>query len=171
MLRGNLAERLSSVLWALRMTPTRASGETPFKLSHGSETLIPVEFSVTSSRVALTKEGNKSWMEEIAEDLRHDLDLSEELRDTTTTRQEEMRRRMTKYFDKHVRIKQFVAGDLLMKKVDATGKSLVGKLNPNWEGPYIVKEALKHVGYQLQDIGGNDVIHSQSGDDRKRFYS
>ncbi|KAK8953447.1 hypothetical protein KSP40_PGU006209 [Platanthera guangdongensis] len=52
---------------------------------------------------------------------------------------------MVKYFYKHVRVKQFVEGDLVLKKVDVVGRSAsVGKLNPSWEGPFIVKEAERY---------------------------
>ncbi|KAK8948002.1 hypothetical protein KSP40_PGU002247 [Platanthera guangdongensis] len=50
-------------------------------------------------------------------------------------------------------VKQFVEGDLVLKKVDAAGRSAsVGKLNPSWEGPFIVKESLKSGGYGLQNV-------------------
>ncbi|KAK8923848.1 hypothetical protein KSP39_PZI019755 [Platanthera zijinensis] len=58
-LKGNWAEQLPSVLWALRTTPNSATGETPFKLSHGSEALIPVEFEVRSPRVVAAGEGSE----------------------------------------------------------------------------------------------------------------
>ncbi|KAK8942620.1 hypothetical protein KSP39_PZI009097 [Platanthera zijinensis] len=65
--------------------------------------------------------------------------MVEELRDLSVVRQEEIKRRMTKYFDKHVRVKQFAEGDLVLRKVDAAGRSATeGKLHPNWEGPFIV---------------------------------
>ncbi|KAK8963649.1 hypothetical protein KSP40_PGU019306 [Platanthera guangdongensis] len=61
--------------------------------------------------------------------------MVEELRDLSAILQEEVKRRMAKYFDKHVRVKQFAEGDLVLKKVDAAGRSAVmGKLDPNWEG-------------------------------------
>ncbi|KAK8938160.1 hypothetical protein KSP40_PGU001940 [Platanthera guangdongensis] len=53
---------------------------------------------------------------------------------------------MAKYFDEHVRIKQFAKGYLVLKKVDAVGRSAsIDKLNPNWDGPYIIKETLRSV--------------------------
>ncbi|KAK8937688.1 hypothetical protein KSP40_PGU003025 [Platanthera guangdongensis] len=65
---------------------------------------------------------------------------------------------MAKYFDKHVRVKQFVEGDLVLKKVDAAGGSAtMGKLNTSWEGPFIIKEALRWGGYQLQNIEGETL--------------
>ncbi|KAK8918566.1 hypothetical protein KSP39_PZI021170 [Platanthera zijinensis] len=149
-LKGNWAEQLPSVLWALRTTPNSATGETPFKLSHGSEALIPVEFEVLSPRVVAAEDGNEEWRLENEDAQRLSLDYVEELRDLASVRQEEIKRRMTKHFDKNVRLKHFLAGDLVMKKVDAAGRGdTVGKLHPNWEGPFIVQEALTTGGYYL----------------------
>ncbi|KAK8967119.1 hypothetical protein KSP40_PGU003774 [Platanthera guangdongensis] len=54
---------------------------------------------------------------------------------------------MARYFDKHIRVKQYQKGDLVLKKVDTTGRrASVGKLNPNWEGPFVVKDVLKSGG-------------------------
>ncbi|KAK8963207.1 hypothetical protein KSP40_PGU018097 [Platanthera guangdongensis] len=89
----------------------------------------------------------EEWQAENKEELRLSLDMVEELRDLSAVQQEEVKRRMVKYFDKHVRVKQFMEGDLVLKKVDAAGRSAtVGMHNPSWEGPFIVKEALKSGG-------------------------
>ncbi|KAK8928988.1 hypothetical protein KSP39_PZI017133 [Platanthera zijinensis] len=170
-LKGNWAEQLLSVLWALRTTPNSATRETPFKLSHGSEALIPVEFEVHSPRVIAAEDGSEEWRLENEEAQRLSLDYVEELRDLASMRQEETKRRMARHFDKNVRLKNFLAGDLVMKKVDAAGRgAAVGKLRPNWEGPFIVQEALATVGYYLQDQAGEQLPGTWSGDDLKRFY-
>jgi hypothetical protein len=36
-------KELSSILWALRMTLNRATGQTPFSLVYGSEATLPTE--------------------------------------------------------------------------------------------------------------------------------
>ncbi|KAK8926277.1 hypothetical protein KSP39_PZI018153 [Platanthera zijinensis] len=170
-LKGSWVEQLPSVLWALRTTPNTATGETPFKLSHGCEAVLPVEFEVRSPRVAAAAEGSEAWRLENEEGLRLSLDMVEELRDVAAIRQEEIKRRMARYFDKHIRVKQFAEGDLVLKKVDAAGRSAaVGKLNPSWEGPYIVEKALVNGGYYLQDAEGRTLSHTWNGDDLKRFY-
>ncbi|KAK8951016.1 hypothetical protein KSP39_PZI003142 [Platanthera zijinensis] len=170
-LKGSWVEQLPSVLWALRTTPNTAIGETPFKLSHGCEAVLPVEFEVRSPRVAAAAEGSEAWRVENEEGLRLSLDMVEELRDVAAIRQEEIKRRMARYFDKHIRVKQFAEGDLVLKKVDVAGRSAaVGKLNPSWEGPYIVEKALVNGGYYLQDAEGRTLSHTWNGDDLKRFY-
>ncbi|KAK8954079.1 hypothetical protein KSP39_PZI002578 [Platanthera zijinensis] len=78
---------------------------------------------------------------------------------------------MARYFDKHIRVKQFAEGDLVLKKVDAAGRSApVGKLNPSWEGSYIIEKVLANGGYYLQDVEGRTLSHTWNGDDLKRFY-
>ncbi|KAK8924197.1 hypothetical protein KSP39_PZI019370 [Platanthera zijinensis] len=170
-LRGSWVEQLPSVLWALRTTPNTATGETPFKLSHGCEAVLPVEFEVRTPRVVGAGEHKEEWRANNEEELRLSLDMVEELRDLSAVRQEEIKRRMAKYFDKHVRIKQFAEGDLVLRKVDAAGRSAaVGKLHPNWEGPFIVQEALKSGGYRLRNVEGETLSLTWSGDDLKRFF-
>ncbi|KAK8939809.1 hypothetical protein KSP40_PGU003987 [Platanthera guangdongensis] len=94
--------------------------------------------------------------------------MVEELRDLSAVGQEEVKRRMAKYFDKHASVKQFVEGDLVLKKVDAAGRSTtVGKLKPSWEGPFIVKEALRSGGYRLQNVEGEALSLTWSGNDLK----
>ncbi|KAK8919324.1 hypothetical protein KSP39_PZI022022 [Platanthera zijinensis] len=140
-LRGSWVEQLPSVLWALRTTPNTATGETPFKLSHGSEAVIPVEFEVESPRVTAAREGEEGWQFDNGEEQRLTLDLVEELRELATVRQEEVKRRMSRYFDKHIRIKQFQKGDLVLKKSG---------------------------GYHLQDVDGIPLDCARNGDDLKR---
>ncbi|KAK8945084.1 hypothetical protein KSP39_PZI007855 [Platanthera zijinensis] len=168
-LKGSWADQLPSVLWTLRTTPSSATGETPFKLSHGSEALNPFEFEVLSPRVLLARQGTEDWLELNSEEMRFSLEHIEEVRDKAAIRQEEVKRRMARYFDKNVRIKHFQVGDLVLKKVDAAARaSSVGKLNPSWAGPFIIKEALQNGAYRLQTFEGEDMPHTWSGDDLKR---
>ena len=44
-------KELSSVLWALRTTPSRATGQSPFTLDYGSEVMLPTEVDHKSFRV------------------------------------------------------------------------------------------------------------------------
>ena len=46
--KGAWLEELPSVLWAYRMTIRVSLGETPFKLTFGTEAIIPVEVGLTS---------------------------------------------------------------------------------------------------------------------------
>ena len=48
--KGAWPEELPNVLWAYRTTARTLTGETPFKLTHGTEVVIPIEVEVTSIR-------------------------------------------------------------------------------------------------------------------------
>ena len=44
-------DELPSVLWSLRTTPSRATGESPFSLVYGAEAVLPTELTYGSPRV------------------------------------------------------------------------------------------------------------------------
>ena len=46
--KGALPEELPYVLWAYRITTRTSMRETPFRLTYGTEAVIPVEVGVTS---------------------------------------------------------------------------------------------------------------------------
>ena len=45
------ARELPSVLWALKTSPSRATGESPFFLTYGSESVLPTEMEFGSPLV------------------------------------------------------------------------------------------------------------------------
>ena len=63
--KGAWLEELPNVLWAYRTVARTPTGETPFRLTYGTEAVIPVEVGVTSTRRAsFSEEGNddKLWL-------------------------------------------------------------------------------------------------------------
>ena len=74
--RGQKAYSLknSSILWAYRMTARTPTGETPFRLTYGSEAVIPAEVGLTSYRVHNHDENKND------EAMRLQLDLVYEIR-------------------------------------------------------------------------------------------
>ena len=55
--KGIWPEELPSILWAYRTTARTPTGETPFRLTYGSEAVIPAEVGITSYRVHNHDEG------------------------------------------------------------------------------------------------------------------
>ena len=47
---------LPSVIWSLRMTPSRATGFTPFFLIYGAEAILPTDLEYGSPRLKAYKE-------------------------------------------------------------------------------------------------------------------
>ena len=48
--KGAWPEELPNVLWAYRTTARTPTGETPFKLTYGTEAMILVEIGVSNTR-------------------------------------------------------------------------------------------------------------------------
>ena len=44
-------DELPAVLWSIRTTPNRATGQTPFASVYGAEAVLPTEFTYGSPRV------------------------------------------------------------------------------------------------------------------------
>ena len=73
-------EELTSVLWTHRTTVRKSTGETPFALAFGVETVIPLEVGMPTTRTT-------EFIVETNEDnLWKDLDLLEEKRDLAVVR-------------------------------------------------------------------------------------
>ncbi|KAM1600958.1 hypothetical protein ACFXTN_023336 [Malus domestica] len=78
--KGKWPDELPGFLWAYRTTKKRATGETPFSLAFGSETIIPPNIIVLSINTLLPS------IEQNNKEMATDLDLAEERREQTITR-------------------------------------------------------------------------------------
>ena len=56
--RGTWPEELPNVLWAYKTTTGTLTGETPFRLTYGTEAVIPIEVGITSIRQEVFREDN-----------------------------------------------------------------------------------------------------------------
>ena len=131
--KGVWPEELPNVLWACRTITRIPTGETPFRLTYGTVTIIPVEVGITSiKRVAFSEKGND-------DKLRLNLDCLDKVRDKASSRMAKYQQKITEYYNKSVKLRQLDIGDLVLRKVTpATKNPTQGKLGPTWEGPYRV---------------------------------
>ena len=58
----NWIEELPVVLWSIRTTPNRATGQTPFALVYGAEAVLPHEVRHHSTRVLAFDEAQQDTM-------------------------------------------------------------------------------------------------------------
>uniref|UniRef100_A0A2N9I9Y3 Uncharacterized protein n=1 Tax=Fagus sylvatica TaxID=28930 RepID=A0A2N9I9Y3_FAGSY len=124
--KGMWVEELPSVLWAYRTTVRTPTRETPFKLTFGTEAVIPVEIGLTTLRTTLHKE------EENEGQLWLNLDLLDETRDEAARRITLYQEKMATYYNTKVKLRRFEIGDWVLRKVtQATKDSSQGKLGPN----------------------------------------
>jgi hypothetical protein len=161
--KGTWPEELHSVLWSYRTTPRAATGETPYAMAFGAEAVVPVEVELPNYRTA------SSEPQDNEEDLRTELDLLEEKREAAAARTAVYQQRMAKYFDATVKPRSFRPDDLVLRKVDPTGKK-IGKLGPNWEGPYRVLSHSKGGSYRLTTLRGKHVPNPWNAEHLKKYY-
>ena len=161
--RKNWPDMLDEILWAYRTTQREATQQTPYSLVFGMEAVTPLELIEPSLRVS-------TYSSDVnAEERNTDLELITELRDKARVRVMEYQRRVKKAFDRHVAPRHFEAGDLVLRKVEATGKH-VGKLEPNWDGPYRVTATKEKGAYELKDSEGMILPRPWNACHLRKFY-
>jgi hypothetical protein len=70
--------------------------------------------------------------------------------------------------DKTVIPKDFVERDLILIRTPRIESQ--GKLEPKWEGPFIVKKKTSPNSYRLADQTGADLEHSWNIDNMRKYY-
>ena len=164
-LKGNWAEYFPEVLWAYRTTMKSATRETPFALDFGTKAVAPVEVRIKSPRIEFAS------VEHNDEALRLNLELLDEKREQVLRRTEEYQRNTTRYYNQKVKLRSYMPGDLVLKKLLPARKNPThGKLGPNWEGPYIISKVVKPGNYELQTEEGKILQHTWNAEHLKRFY-
>jgi hypothetical protein len=163
--KGLWPEELPNILWAYRTTVRTPTGETPFRLTYGTEAVIPVEVGLTTWRT-------NNYDEEINDaQLRSNLDLVDEVRDQAEARTRVYQQRMARYYDRRVKHREFKVGDLVLRKVTlATKDPTQGKLGPTWEGPYRVVKFHRRGTYHLEKLDGNALPHPWNAEHLKKYY-
>ncbi|GKU89962.1 hypothetical protein SLEP1_g4030 [Rubroshorea leprosula] len=164
--RSNWVDELNKVLWSCRTTPSSATGETPFSLAYGAEAVIPVEVGLPPIKSDRQDDQNNGQL------LRENLDLVEEVREMARIRNMAHQSRVAKFYNKRVRARQFQVGDLVLRKAGLTNAySHMGKLAPNWEGPYMVINIKRPGCYQLADLQGRPLSFIWNIHNLRKFYS
>uniref|UniRef100_A0A2N9J642 Uncharacterized protein n=1 Tax=Fagus sylvatica TaxID=28930 RepID=A0A2N9J642_FAGSY len=145
-----------------RRIPT---GETPFRMTFGTEAVVPVEIGMTTFRTALYDDQQNETQ------LRLNLDLIDEVRKQAEERTKRYQEKMTRHHNAKVKARQFEVGDLVLRKVTlATRDPTEGKLAPNWEGPYRVIEIHRRGTYHLEAMDGRRLPHPWNVEHLKKYY-
>ena len=81
------------------------------------------------------------------------LDLLEEYREVATVRLAEYQQKLAWRYNQGVRVREFSAGDLVLRKVVGSMRDTnAGKLAQTWEGPYRVTAIAGAGAYYLEDM-------------------
>jgi transposase InsO family protein len=158
---GAWVEELPSVLWSLRTTPNSSTGYTPFFPLFEAEAVLPTDVRYCAPRVV-------TYVEEDAERALADAqDLLDEARDVALARSAVYQQSLRNYHSRRVRGRSFEPGNLVLR-LQQTSTS---KLEPPWESPYLVHEAIPGGAYRLHDPKtGVDIENPWNAQQLHRFY-
>jgi hypothetical protein len=155
-------KELPSVVWSLRMTPSHATGFTPFFLVYGAEAVLPTNLEYGSPRTkAYDDRSNQTSQED-------SLDQLEEARDVALLHSARYQQSLQCYHARSVRSRGFQVEDLVLRlRQDARGRH---KLTPPWEGPFIIAKILKPGTYKLANDQGEVYSNAWNIQQLRRFY-
>uniref|UniRef100_A0A2N9GFI7 Uncharacterized protein n=1 Tax=Fagus sylvatica TaxID=28930 RepID=A0A2N9GFI7_FAGSY len=163
--KGLWPEELPSILWAYRTTVRIPTGETPFRMTYGSEAVVPVEIGLTTLRTSTYDDQQNE------EQLRLNLDLIDEVRETAEARMKRYQEKMARHYNSKVKPRQLSVGDLVLRRVTlATRNPSEGKLGPNWERSYKVIEIRRPGTYHLEDMNGRRLPHPWNAEHLRKYY-
>ena len=164
-LSGKWAEELPGNLWGYRITRRSSTEESPFRLAFGCEAVLPIELELPNLRV-------QSFDEMVNQvGLKARLDALEETRDLVQKRVAAYQQRAVRYYNKRVKRKAFLPGNLVSRKLEATGsKEGRGKLAPNWEDPIRISEDIGNGAYRLETLEVDPIPRTWNANNLRKFY-
>ena len=87
-----------------------------------------------------------------------DLDMKGELREAAVVCIASYQQRLTNLYNRHVKLRAFQAGDLVLRRVfENTTDPVTGKFQPNWEGLYMIVKVGAVGSYTLNKLDGTLV--------------
>ena len=149
--QGFWHEITTLALYFIRMTPSSATGFSPYMIVHGWEPASPLE---------IVKEG---LLHESLEDVdittwvRENMERVETIADGIVEKQTEVTKNRKKERDKYSKEREFTEGTQVLYRTPGMNS----KLTDAWEGPYIVDKKLGPVTYSLTITGikKKKVVH------------
>jgi len=153
---------LNEALWSYRMACHGATKMSPYQLVYGHDVVLPYEIKIGSRQILpqdqLTADDYATLMKDELDDL-----AGHRLRALISI--EENKKRVTKWYDKKVKAKEFADGDLVWKLILPIGtkSSKFGKWSPNWEGPYRISQFAPSNAYTLETLEGVEFSRALNG--------
>jgi ribonuclease HI/transposase InsO family protein len=155
-------KELPSVVWSLRMMPSRAMGFSPFFLVYGTEAILPTDLEYGSPRTKAYDDQNNQTSREDS------LDQLEEAQDVALLHSARYQQSLRRYHARRVRPRGFQVRDLVLRlQQDTRGRH---KLTPPWEGSFIIAKILKLWTYKLANDRGEVYINAWNIQQLRRFY-
>jgi hypothetical protein len=124
------------------MMPNSSIGYTTFFLIFGAKVVLPTDVRYRTPRIlAYIEEDTQKVLEDAQ-------DLLDEARDVALACVAVYQQSLHNYHSRRVRGRSFEPGDLVLCLKQTSMK----KLEPPWEGPYLIKEVIPSGTYRLCDI-------------------
>jgi hypothetical protein len=158
--KGKWADQLPEVVWALNTTECRATGFTPFRLLYGSEAMTPQEIKHGSPRT------RTSAVPDVDEPTSKDLIDGDRVLALQALNKYQAQTKA--WQDNTVVPREFNKGDLVL--VWTTWTESRGKLEPKWEGPFIIKLKASPSAYRLATPSDEGLEHSWNIDNLRKFF-
>src|SRR6185503_17354815 len=100
-----------------------------------------------------------------------ELDFLPEVRLKAALKLEAQKSRISKAFNKRVKHRELLPGDLVLRRTAAVGRgNQHGKLSANWEGPFIIHEQVGPGAFLLADQEGQVLRNSFNADVLKKYF-
>jgi hypothetical protein len=158
--KGKWANQLPKVIWALNTSESRVTGFTPFHLMYGSKAMTPQELKHGSPRTIPTATPN---VDELTSK-----DLIDGDRVLALEALNKYQAQTKAWRDNTVIPREFKEGDLVLTRTIRIESW--GKLEPKWEGAYIVKTKTSSNAYRLTSPSSEDLEHSWNIDNLRKFF-
>jgi transposase InsO family protein len=158
---GAWVKELPSVLWSLQTTPNSSTGYMPFFLLFGAEAVLPTDVRYCAPRVV-------AYIEEDAEKALADAqDLLDEAQDVALARSAVYQQSLRNYHSRRVRGWSFKPGNLVLRLKQTS----TSKMEPPWEGPYLIHEVIPGGAYRLRNPKtGADIENPWNAAQLHRLY-
>ncbi|XP_071727782.1 uncharacterized protein [Rutidosis leptorrhynchoides] len=98
-------------------------------------------------------------------------DIVSEQRLMTAIKEANNKQQIAKYYNKRVRALSFDVGEWVLRNNDASRAEKLGKLGPNWEGPYQVVAVNAAGSYKLANMEGRNLPNAWHAALLKRYYA
>ena len=127
--------------------------------------VIPTEVGMPTART--TVQGQRNEDDKLA---RH-LDWADENKEAASIRMAAYQQKVAAYYNRKVRPRVFKEGSLVLRKIfENTVEKGAGKLQANWEGPYVVIKANEKGSYHLQTLNGTSLLRPWNVANLKQYY-
>jgi hypothetical protein len=158
--KGKWADQLPEVVWALNTIESRATGFIPFRLMYRSEAITPQELKHKSPQASpiATPDIDEPTSKDLIEG---DRVLALEALNKYQAQTKAWR-------DNTIIPREFKEGDLVLTRT--TRIESRRKLEPKWEGPYIVKTKTSPNFYRLTSPFDEYLEHSWNVDNLHKFF-